>query len=66
MSDNNFNFGENWQSYLNKIDNRNISFASSNIEEVLGKEFVKNKSFIDIGCGSGIHSLSARSVIKLM
>ena len=59
MSDNNFNFGENWQSYLNKIDNRNISFASSNIEEVLGKEFVKNKSFIDIGCGSGIHSLSA-------
>ena len=59
MSNLNFKFGENWEKYLEKINDRNILYASKDLENILGKRNIKNKSFLDIGCGSGIHSLSA-------
>lgn len=55
----NFDFGENWKSYLTTIDRDNIELAIQDLQEIFGKDFIKGKTFCDIGCGSGIHSLAA-------
>jgi len=52
-----FSFGENWRSYLDTISKESIRKARSDIEEWLGTERVVGKRVLDIGCGSGIHSL---------
>ena len=59
MSNSNFKFGKNWKEYLEKTNDQNILYASRDLETILGTNNIKNKSFLDIGCGSGIHSLSA-------
>ncbi len=53
-----FSFGENWKEYLNTVDVKEIEGAKLDIEKWLGKDQVKGKSVVDIGSGSGIHSLS--------
>jgi len=51
-----FSFGKNWQVYLKSLNNEKIHKAKESLKEFLGD--VKNKSFLDIGCGSGIFSYS--------
>lgn len=52
-----FSFGKNWQNYSKLIDQKLISFSQQDIEEWVEKTNMKNQRIIDIGCGSGIHSL---------
>ena len=54
-----FDFGENWSNYLHDVDDDRVSLAMKNINDALGDNFIRDKSFLDIGCGSGIHSLAA-------
>lgn len=55
-----FNFGKNWESYLQKhFSEKRLEYAKADLLEILGKEKVEGKTFLDIGCGSGIHSLAA-------
>ena len=53
-----FSFGENWQNYLTTISDSDIKKSMFELEELFEIKNIENKSVIDIGCGSGIHSLA--------
>src|ERR1700744_4733542 len=52
-----FQFGENWSNFLSVVDESHIAEASARLSELLGD--ISGKTFLDIGSGSGIHSLAA-------
>lgn len=54
-----FAFGENWKSFSATIDEGKIDSAMGNLSRLLGRESLSGLLFLDIGCGSGIHSLAA-------
>jgi predicted RNA methylase len=55
-----FSFGENWAQYAEKIDERRIEEAERSLIRLLGgRESIEGKTFLDIGCGSGLFSLAA-------
>jgi 2-polyprenyl-6-hydroxyphenyl methylase/3-demethylubiquinone-9 3-methyltransferase len=54
-----FGFGENWRSYAATIDETRIHSAVENMQRLLSSASLKGLSFLDIGCGSGIHALAA-------
>lgn len=55
-----FSFGKNWQQFLNTLTDDKIKLAKKSLFDFLGGEqAIKNKTFIDVGCGSGIFSLAA-------
>jgi predicted RNA methylase len=54
-----FSFGENWAQYAQKIDERRIEEAAKSLIRLLGRESIEGKTFMDIGCGSGLFSLAA-------
>jgi SAM-dependent methyltransferase len=53
-----FSFGENWQSYQQTISEGMLQSAQNDIIAWLGENTIRGKTVLDIGCGSGIHSLS--------
>ena len=53
-----FSFGENWEDYLNSVAEDEIEEAKEDIQKWLSNEEVNDKSILDIGSGSGIHSLA--------
>jgi 2-polyprenyl-6-hydroxyphenyl methylase/3-demethylubiquinone-9 3-methyltransferase len=52
-----FQFGENWTRFLSLVDEERITQAADRLSEMLGD--IRGKSFLDVGSGSGIHSLAA-------
>jgi 16S rRNA G966 N2-methylase RsmD len=56
MSDR-FAFGKNWTAFLSVINEDRIASAVEKLSAMLGD--LKGKTFLDIGSGSGIHSLAA-------
>ena len=54
-----FNFGDNWQNYSLKIGRGHIDNSKKELLELIGIDGLENKSFLEIGSGSGIHSLAA-------
>jgi len=52
-----FSFGKNWRDFVGTISNDSVRRAMTDIEEWLGRDRVASKTVIDVGCGSGIHSL---------
>jgi predicted RNA methylase len=54
-----FSFGENWAQYAEKIDQRRIDEAEKSVTRLVGREAIKGRTFLDIGCGSGLFSLAA-------
>ncbi len=55
-----FGFGANWKRYLNLLDERRIGEAMASLQHFLDVKDLNNKSFLDIGSGSGLFSLAAR------
>jgi SAM-dependent methyltransferase len=53
-----FKFGQNWSDYVKRVGRPEITEAVRGLARLLGAE-VSGKSFLDVGCGSGIHSLAA-------
>jgi predicted RNA methylase len=53
-----FAFGKNWASYAQGVTDADIEQAILNLHRLSGGA-VKGKRFLDIGCGSGLHSLAA-------
>jgi 2-polyprenyl-3-methyl-5-hydroxy-6-metoxy-1,4-benzoquinol methylase len=54
-----FSFGENWSHYAEKIDEARIEEAEKSLIRLVGRENIEGKTFLDIGCGSGLFSLAA-------
>ena len=54
-----FSFGRNWQVFLKTIDEERIQNAQHSLTDFLGTDSFAGKTFIDIGCGSGLFSLAA-------
>ena len=57
-----FAFGDNWTAFLNVLDDDRIAEARKSLKEFIGLEDLSGKKFLDIGCGSGLFSLAARSM----
>ncbi len=53
-----FAFGRNWASYANLIGEAEITEAVKSLRRLSGADLT-GRSFLDIGCGSGLHSLAA-------
>lgn len=58
-ADAHFAFGKNWASYAELIGEPQITEAKHGLQRLLGGESLAGKRFLDIGCGSGLHSLAA-------
>jgi 2-polyprenyl-3-methyl-5-hydroxy-6-metoxy-1,4-benzoquinol methylase len=56
--DTHFAFGENWQRYAELIDQRRIDNAIEGLRKLF-PDGISGKTFLDLGCGSGLHSLAA-------
>jgi SAM-dependent methyltransferase len=55
-----FKFGQNWKDYaLNALDESKLRQAQQALENLLQPHTVLGKTFMDIGCGSGLHTVSA-------
>lgn len=54
-----FDFGKNWQDYAAKIDKTKLELATQGMAALIDPKFLAGKTFLDIGCGSGIHALAA-------
>jgi cyclopropane fatty-acyl-phospholipid synthase-like methyltransferase len=55
-----FEFGENWKNYAKTIDQKRIDSAIAGVKKLF-PDGLAGKTFLDIGCGSGLHSLAALS-----
>jgi 2-polyprenyl-6-hydroxyphenyl methylase/3-demethylubiquinone-9 3-methyltransferase len=56
-----FEFGQNWKNYAKTIDQKRIDSAIEGVKKLF-PEGLAGKTFLDIGCGSGLHSLAALSL----
>jgi SAM-dependent methyltransferase len=55
-----FRFGRNWSRFLAGLDEEKVLAAESSLKAMLSVQRLDGKTFLDIGCGSGIFSLAAR------
>ncbi len=55
-----FAFGDNWARFLSLVDDRRIQAAEESLRDNLGD--IDGKTFVDVGCGSGLFSLAARNL----
>lgn len=57
-----FEFGKNWESYLRLLSPERIRIAEESLRDMLEVPDLEDKSFIDIGSGSGLFSLAATNL----
>lgn len=55
-----FQFGANWEAFLDTLNDERIHEAEHSLREMLGVDNLSGKWFLDIGSGSGLFSLAAR------
>ena len=57
-----FSFGRNWYDFLRSLNKDRFEFAEKSLTDFLEVKDLKGKSFIDIGCGSGLFSYTAQKL----
>jgi SAM-dependent methyltransferase len=57
--DQTFSFGRNWQTFLKNVDEERVRIAETSLTEFLNVPDLRGKTFLDIGCGSGLFSAAA-------
>ena len=55
-----FAFGENWRRFLAILKEKHIQQAEDSLRRMLEISDLRGKTFLDVGCGSGLFSLAAR------
>jgi 2-polyprenyl-6-hydroxyphenyl methylase/3-demethylubiquinone-9 3-methyltransferase len=55
-----FEFGKNWIRFLSGLSEERIIEAEKSLRTMLGIECMSDKTFLDVGSGSGLFSLAAR------
>ena len=60
MSNQRFEFGRNWKSYLAALNEQRIDSAVDSLKFMLGRNSLAGMRFFDLGCGSGLFSLAAQ------
>jgi len=55
-----FEFGANWERFLQTLDEQRIRSAEGSLQDMLGLESLQGMRFLDAGSGSGLFSLAAR------
>jgi len=55
-----FEFGKNWSHFLTVLNEDRIVEAQKELQDFLGAQDLTGKRFLDIGSGSGLHSLCAQ------
>ena len=51
-----FRFGRNWNNYLNYLNETQIQFSINSLKQMFSHQNPRGKTFLDIGCGSGLSS----------
>lgn len=54
-----FAFGKNWESFLLNLTEQRVVEAENSLKAMLEVNDLHGKSFLDVGCGSGLFSLAA-------
>ena len=54
-----FAFGKNWERFLTNLTPTRLHQAEAYLCKMLNQKTLKGKTFLDIGCGSGLFSLAA-------
>jgi SAM-dependent methyltransferase len=54
-----FSFGRNWQDFLKSFDEERVRAAEESLTDFLAVPDLSGRSFLDIGCGSGLFSYAA-------
>ena len=57
-----FEFGANWSRFLSVVNDARIEQAKNSLQQMLECETLRGKMFLDVGSGSGLFSLAARSM----
>lgn len=52
-----YDFGRNWSELAARFEERHLQQACSDLARLVGD--LKGCSFLDVGCGSGLHSAAA-------
>jgi 2-polyprenyl-6-hydroxyphenyl methylase/3-demethylubiquinone-9 3-methyltransferase len=59
LIDTHFAFGKNWADYAKRVSEVEVDEAVKSLARLLGGHNLGGKRVLDIGCGSGLHSLAA-------
>lgn len=60
MDETRFAFGKNWSSYAKGVNEPEVESSGKGLSMLLPEGYdAEGKSFLDIGCGSGLHSVAA-------
>jgi 2-polyprenyl-6-hydroxyphenyl methylase/3-demethylubiquinone-9 3-methyltransferase len=54
-----FAFGDNWRAFIDLVDEARIATATDSLVRPLGIGDLTARTFLDVGCGSGLFSLAA-------
>jgi 2-polyprenyl-6-hydroxyphenyl methylase/3-demethylubiquinone-9 3-methyltransferase len=54
-----FPFGGNWRSFIELVDDERTAAAVDSLVQALGAADLSGRTFLDVGCGSGLFSLAA-------
>jgi 2-polyprenyl-6-hydroxyphenyl methylase/3-demethylubiquinone-9 3-methyltransferase len=57
-----FDFGSNWQAFsADRLDAERVRAAQQSIHALIGEAKLNDRSFLDVGCGSGLFTIAAAS-----